>query len=107
MSESIVRNIIKRKITHYQWGNITCLSDENTYLIEEYTVNPDQYTSIILNNPVYFIIVSGRASIEGTDQTYFKGEKISFSKADTPTAINIANCGIIPLVLIKIELNQL
>jgi|GEM_PF-2599144 len=107
MSESIVKNIVKREITSARWGQKSNLADEDNFSIQEYTINSKDMIRVHLNDEnVYFILVSGSAEFNINDdkRELFKGEKIDFPAKNKSLDVIITNCGIIPLVFIKVSL---
>lgn len=111
MSESIIKNLVKREVSNADWGSLTRLITEENYFIDEFIIDSGKFINIERSNKyLYFIIAAGAAefNFEEKTKTLFKGEKISFLDLEKNpySSLNIKNCGIIPLILIKIELTR-
>jgi len=107
MSESVIKNTVKREISSERWGKKANLADEENFSIQEYSVNTKDQIRIHLNDEnVHFILVSGSAEFDINEdkKKLFKGEKIDVLAKNKSLDAIITNCGIIPLVFIKVVL---
>lgn len=103
MPENIQKNRITREIVSEEWGNYTNLVQEETYSIGEYTVNVGQKTTLKVEKPAYFIVVSGAAEFNsgGKKKKASKGDKICIANPVLNSIVK--NCGVIPLVIIEVS----
>lgn len=107
MAESIEKNIVKRELSKVRWGQKVTLTEEDDFSIHEYTVNSKDTLRVHINEEnLYFILVSGSAEFAFKEEkkVLFKGEKLDFIAKNESYDIIITNPGVIPLVLIKVNL---
>lgn len=107
MTESVIKNTVNRKITKTEWGSVAELSNEDSYSIKEYSLNPGCSTQIQhQKGNVYYIVASGTAEfdMQNEHKKLFKGEKVSFLNRKDSFVLNVKNCGVIPLNLVEVEL---
>jgi mannose-6-phosphate isomerase-like protein (cupin superfamily) len=106
MTEKIIKNIIKRKISPEIWGQVSLLANENNFAVQEYIINPHKTLELKPENrKIFFIIVSGSAEFNSNNITkkLFKGDKIDILPEKDITKIIITNCGVLPLIFIGIS----
>lgn len=104
MTEKIVKNIIKRKISAESWGQVSLLANENNFSIQEYIVNKNKTFELKAEKiKKFFIIVSGSAEFTVNNKAIklFKGDKIDILPDNN---INIVNNGVIPLIFISVSI---
>lgn len=106
MAENIKYEHFKAQQCKAEWGYFADILKESSCNVLEYNLDIGKSFSFDFDKNTTIVVVSGAMELlfDEKPKVLFKGEKFTFDKESLSHSVKIANCGVIPLLFIKISL---